>query len=570
MNLPANHTVGWLNALSKDLVSSRVLLVDLNAGARNTLHTILSSLGIATIHNAASTAETLFQVKNHRFDIIFSDYYLGDGRDGQQLLEELRQQRLISLSTVYIIVTAERAYRNVISLAELTPDDYLIKPFTADQLQNRLIKALYKKRFFARVFAALDKLAFIDALAACEKLLDEKGLFQVDVLRFKGEILNILGYFKEALIVYQQVTAKTPVPWARMGLATALRGLGELDNAEQLALTLIEDVPEYMNAYDFVASVREEVGKLTEAQEILQQASLLSPNNSVRQRAVGDIAVRNHDLKAAERAYENVLERRRGSSLRVLDDYTNLTRVMLEQGQTEGVRRIVQDIRRDLRGNKQGELAASIVDSLCADHEGEPAKAKAALEKALSLHEKLKKDGAPLELSQKIAVDLAHACLASGEEERANEILSKIAAENHEDRNMIAQIQDVFTKTGREAAGQSMLAKVGKEIVAINNQGMLAARSGDLASSVEMLLEAAERVPNLQFLVNAAKAVFTQMDQAGWQEDLARRGINCLNLAQAKEPRNANLMSAGELYYRVARKYGIEVTPIGDTKRGSA
>ncbi len=570
MNLPANHTVGWLNALSKDLVSSRVLLVDLNAGARNTLHTILSSLGIATIHNAASTAETLFQVKNHRFDIIFSDYYLGDGRDGQQLLEELRQQRLISLSTVYIIVTAERAYRNVISLAELTPDDYLIKPFTADQLQNRLIKALYKKRFFARVFAALDKLAFIDALAACEKLLDEKGLFQVDVLRFKGEILNTLGYFKEALIVYQQVTAKTPVPWARMGLATALRGLGELDNAEQLALTLIEDVPEYMNAYDFVASVREEVGKLTEAQEILQQASLLSPNNSVRQRAVGDIAVRNHDLKAAERAYENVLERRRGSSLRVLDDYTNLTRVMLEQGQTEGVRRIVQDIRRDLRGNKQGELAASIVDSLCADHEGEPAKAKAALEKALSLHEKLKKDGAPLELSQKIAVDLAHACLASGEEERANEILSKIAAENHEDRNMIAQIQDVFTKTGREAAGQSMLAKVGKEIVAINNQGMLAARSGDLASSVEMLLEAAERVPNLQFLVNAAKAVFTQMDQAGWQEDLARRGINCLNLAQAKEPRNANLMSAGELYYRVARKYGIEVTPIGDTKRGSA
>ena len=267
MNLPANHTVGWLNALSKDLVSSRVLLVDLNAGARNTLHTILSSLGIATIHNAASTAETLFQVKNHRFDIIFSDYYLGDGRDGQQLLEELRQQRLISLSTVYIIVTAERAYRNVISLAELTPDDYLIKPFTADQLQNRLIKALYKKRFFARVFAALDKLAFIDALAACEKLLDEKGLFQVDVLRFKGEILNTLGYFKEALIVYQQVTAKTPVPWARMGLATALRGLGELDNAEQLALTLIEDVPEYMNAYDFVASVREEVGKLTEAQE---------------------------------------------------------------------------------------------------------------------------------------------------------------------------------------------------------------------------------------------------------------------------------------------------------------
>ena len=559
----ANNTAEMLKKLSKDLVRMRVLLVDRNASARNSLRIILSTLGVSAVHNAGTAAEVIRQVKAYSFDIIFADYHLDDGRDGQQLLEELRQKRLISLSTVYMVITAERAYRNVVSVAELAPDDYLIKPFTADQLQSRLLKALYKKHFFERVFMHLDKGAFVDALAACEGLLGKEDEFLYDILRFKGEILNALGRFQEAQAVYQQVLDNAMVPWARMGLAISLRGLDELTEAEILGATLIEEFPEYLAAYDFVASVREEMGKLAEAQEILQKAAEISPNNSIRQRMVADVAVRNDDLSVAERAYSKVLERHRGSSLKVIDDYTNLTRVMLDQGHTNGAKLITQELRRDWRGNKQGELAALIMDSLCADKEGEPAKAKQALEKALTLHETLKDDTSQKNLSQKIAVDLAHACLASGEENRAQEILSKIAAENHEDRSMIAQIQGVYSKTGKEEAGQSLLAKVGKEIVALNNRGVLAARSGDLEASVQMLIEAAERVPNLQFLVNASKAIFTMLDRKGWNEEMGKRGVQYLQMAQAKEMRNPKVISACELYYQVARKYGIEVVPIG-------
>ena len=132
---------------------------------------------------------------------------------------------------------------------------------------------------------------------------------------------------------------------------------------------------------------------------------------------------RNDDLDAAERAYGKVLERHQGSSLKVLDDYTNLTRVMLDKGHTEGAKKVTQDLRRDWRGNKQGELAALIMDSLCCEQEGEPAKAKQALEKALELRNSLG-DSDQNEFSQKIAVDLAHACLASGDEKMAQEILS--------------------------------------------------------------------------------------------------------------------------------------------------
>ena len=134
---------------------------------------------------------------------------------------------------------------------------------------------------------------------------------------------------------------------------------------------------------------------------------------------------------------------------------------------------------------------------------------------------------------------------------------------------MIAQIQGVFAKTGNEEAGQSMLAKVGREIVELNNRGVLAARSGDLVASVQMLIEAAERVPNLQFLVNASKAIFTLLDRKGWNEDMAQRGIRYLQLAQAKDLRNAKVISASELYQQVARKYGIEVVPLSGA-RGAA
>ena len=125
-------TAELLQQLSKDIARMRVLLVDRHAGARNSLRIILSTLGVKSIHGAGTSAEVIRQVKSNHFDIVLTDYHLDDGRDGQQLLEELRQKHLISLATVFIVITAERGYHNVVSVAELAPDDYLIKPFTAE------------------------------------------------------------------------------------------------------------------------------------------------------------------------------------------------------------------------------------------------------------------------------------------------------------------------------------------------------------------------------------------------------------------------------------------------------
>ena len=131
-----------------DYAALRALVVDDYPGMRNALRLILSNFGIVKVQLAANASEALFHVKNKEFDFILCDFNLGDGRDDQQLLEELRHGNLISLETVFMMVTAESYYEKVAATAELAPDDYMIKPFSAEVLRSRLEGILLRKRAF--------------------------------------------------------------------------------------------------------------------------------------------------------------------------------------------------------------------------------------------------------------------------------------------------------------------------------------------------------------------------------------------------------------------------------------
>lgn len=550
-----------LLVLQQSLTTKRVLIVDRHPPARDSLRIMLSGLGVTTVHGAGTSAEVIRQVNNHKFDIVLSDFILDDGRDGQQLLEELRHAHLIPLSTVYIIITSERGYNNVVSLAELAPDDYLIKPFTGDQLQARLIRAIYKKHVLRKIYHNLEKGALQEAIAACDRVIQQQPAYMYDALRFKGEVLHALGRDEEAEAVYRQVLAGKAVPWAKMGLATALKERGNLDEAEKLAQQVTDEAPQFLAAYDFLASVHEAQDRLEEAQKSLQRAAEVSPNNTMRQRMVGDIAARNKDLLTAERAYGKVLERHRGSTLKTVDDFANLSRVLVEKGDTTTARKVVADMKRDWRGDKQADMAGLVVESLCLHAEGSPDKAQELVEQALAVRQELEQEVADggKGFSQRLAIDLAHACYSTGKPEAAQQIMRQVAAENNDDTHLLKHISSVFEKTGQVDAGKALLDEVGAEIVQLNNRGVMAARAGDLEASVELLSQAADQVPNLQFLVNAAKAIFTLLDRKGWDGELAERGARYLERAHKKDPRNAKVASARELYAEVAKKNGIDV-----------
>jgi tetratricopeptide (TPR) repeat protein len=291
----------------------------------------------------------------------------------------------------------------------------------------------------------------------------------------------------------------------------------------------------------------------------LQRGADASPHNTVRQRLVGDTAARNKDLLAAEKAYGKVIERNRGSSLRTVDDFANLSRVLVERGNVAASRKMAAEMKREWRGDKQAELASLITESLCLDTEGSPEKAAQIVGQALQLQAQVSAEagekGKPL--SHRLAVDLAHACYATGKSAEAEKIIRQVAAENHEDPNLIGQITSVFEKTGQPDAGKALLDQVGKEIIALNNKGVLAARNGDFEGAVQLLIQAVEQVPNLQFLINATKAILTLIDKKGWDEELAAKARDYLQRAQRKDRKSQKVASAQELYVAVAKKYGI-------------
>ncbi|PKO86487.1 MAG: response regulator [Betaproteobacteria bacterium HGW-Betaproteobacteria-12] len=548
-----------LLVLQQTLTKKRVLIVDRHSPARDSMRLMLGAIGVTAVHGAGNSAEVIRQVKGNRFDIILSDFVLDDGRDGQQLLEELRHAHLIPLSTVYLIITSERGYSNVVSLAELAPDDYLIKPFTAEQLQARLIKAIYKKHVLRKIYEQIEHGALQEAIAACDRVIQQQPLYMYDALRFKGELLHSLGRTAEAEEVFRRVIEGRAVPWAKMGLAMALRDRGALDEAEQLAEQVTEEAPNFLSAYDFLASVHEAKGKLQAAQQVLQRAANASPHNTVRQRLVGDVAARNKDLLAAEKAYGKVIERNKGSSLRNVDDFANLSRVLVERGDVAASRKVATEMKREWRGDKQAELAALVTESLCLSQEGSPEKAKQLVSQALELQQAIEGEAAARgqHVSQRLAVDLAHACYATGKPEAAQKIMRQVAAENHEDTHLIDHITQVFQKTGQPDAGKALLDQVGREIIDLNNKGVLAARAGDFEGAVQLLIQAVEQVPNLQFLVNAAKAIYTLMDKKGWDPVLAAKAQDYLQRAQRKDRKSPKLASARELYVAVAKKYGM-------------
>jgi DNA-binding response OmpR family regulator len=550
-----------LLVLQQSLTKKRVLIVDRHPPARESLRLMLAALGVTAVHGAGNSAEVIRQVKANRFDIVLSDFVLDDGRDGQQLLEELRHAHLIPLGTVYLIITSERGYTNVVSMAELAPDDYLIKPFTADQLQARLVKAIFKKHVLRHIYEQIERGALQEAIAACDRVIQQQPAYMYDALRFKGELLHTLGRTAEAEEVFRRVLEARVVPWAKMGLATALRDRGALDEAGDLAEQVLAEAPEFLSAYDFLASVHEAKGRLVDAQQVLQRAADASPHNTIRQRLVGDTAARNKDLLGAEKAYAKVIDRSRGSSLRTVDDFANLSRVLVERGDVAASRKITGDMKREWRGDKQAELAALVSESLCLDVEGSPDKAKGLVEQAIALQLQLESEAADKgkHVSQRLAVDLAHACYATGQQDAAEKIMRQVAAENHEDPHLIGHITSVFEKTGQPDAGKALLAQVSKQIVDLNNKGVMAARNGDLEASVELLIQAVEQVPNLQFLVNAAKAIFSLLDKKGWDADLAARGRDYLLRAQGKDRKSPKVASARELYVAVAKRHGIEV-----------
>lgn len=536
-----------------DFQNKTFLVIDDIIGVRSSLRITISTLGGVKIDMAANAADAINKIERRVYDIILCDYSLGEGKDGQQLLEELKRRRMIRNTTIFMMVTAERSYEKVVSAVELAPDDYLIKPFSGEVLRLRLERLVNKKSFLAPIYDLMESQELRQAVQVCDQRLQAPGPYLLDLLRLRGELLLLLSDFAGARQAYQHILTMREIPWARMGLAKAQFFEENFVAAAEGFQQIVADHPNYMSAYDWLAKTHAALGDEAATQRVLMAAVAKSPRMLQRQKDLGETAYHNEDLETAQNAFESVLEFGKFSDFAEPEDYANLSRVFLDKGEYAQALSVMGNARKAFDHSPEVRLHAAVMDSMIYAKAGDQAAAEQAFSEARTLFEDAARK------PEAVALDMVHACYQLGDQATGEKIARNLVKDNHDNAAILKRTEQMFQRMGLHDQGKELINNSSREVIALNNRAVKLAQAGDLKGSVELLMQAANQLGNNNVVVlNAAHAILTYIGQNGWDEALAHVARGYLDAVRERDPEHKKYRMLATLYKDLSAKFGVK------------
>lgn len=116
----------------------KILVVDDFSTMRRIVKNLLRDLGFSNIHEADDGTTALPMLKSGNFDFLVSDWNM-PGMTGIDLLRTVRADP--SLKTLPVLmVTAESKREQIIEAAQAGVNGYVVKPFTAVTLKEKIEK----------------------------------------------------------------------------------------------------------------------------------------------------------------------------------------------------------------------------------------------------------------------------------------------------------------------------------------------------------------------------------------------------------------------------------------------
>lgn len=528
-----------------------VLLVEGHANMRTQLRNMLGSCGILRVQVAVSAGAAVRKLHDSSFDIILCEYHLGDGQDGQHFLEDIRSHHLIPLSTIFIMVTGERSYERVVSAAELAPNDYILKPFALDRLQERLERALMKRDAFLPTYELIESGNVQDAIASCEEGEVVFPLYSIDFLRLRAELLSSTGRPEEAQAVYQTVLGRKAVPWAKLGLAKSQYMLKQYEEAAAQLTSLIQENANYIDAYDWLAKTREAIGQLKEAREALETASKISPHVLHRLRRIGEVSIEMGDLDAAEKTLSEVVRQSKYSDFRDPEDHVKLVKAQLGVGAADRASSTLRDLERNMQGLPKTDVCKALSAAMVHTQTGETEKAIAAAERAASLLDPR------LGVSTDLKKDLAKVCLDHQLNDQAAEVVMDIMR-NAPDEKAVDSVREMLSELGQTQLGESLATQLKHEVRDMMAEGASMAQKGDFEGAVKHMMSAARRMPgNTLVLYNAALALLKYIEHCGWDDHYAEHARALIERLRVQDPGNPKLGPLHVYFDGLLRRYGV-------------
>ncbi len=119
----------------------RILVVDDFSTMRRIVRGILRQLGFENIVEAENGAEAFKAVQDGGIDFVVSDWNM-PVMNGLDLLKNIRAEESIK-NTPLLMVTAEALKENVVMAISAGANNYVVKPFTPDVLEEKMT-AIFK------------------------------------------------------------------------------------------------------------------------------------------------------------------------------------------------------------------------------------------------------------------------------------------------------------------------------------------------------------------------------------------------------------------------------------------
>jgi two-component system chemotaxis response regulator CheY len=120
----------------------KILVVDDFATMRKVIRNLLKQVGYENIVEAEDGVTALRVLKSQKVDFIISDWNMPN-MTGLELLKSVRSDEELK-ATPFLMVTAEALQDNVIAAVKAGVSNYIVKPFTAEVLNEKIKKIIEK------------------------------------------------------------------------------------------------------------------------------------------------------------------------------------------------------------------------------------------------------------------------------------------------------------------------------------------------------------------------------------------------------------------------------------------
>ncbi len=500
--------------LKKVYPKLRFLVIDDFESFRSSLRLMLSSFGAEHIEMASNAEDALNKCKYDFFDVILCDFNLGHGKNGQQILEELRVTKRLKHTHLFVMITAETSKDVVLSAREYQPDGYVAKPITRTVLEQRLGQLLTQQKILKPINRQIDLQNYPKAIRLCHDMLETGTRYKSWCYQTLAKLYTLLGDSSSAEKIYRDVLKSRELPWARLGMGEVFNMENQYQEAKRCFETVISTNPNLVEAYDGMSESYLRMGQPKRAQEVLQTAVELSPRMVPRQQKLGEICLKNQDIEGAVKALRKAVHFGENSVHESAQHYLELGRCLSEWAESEDGEKskalanealLLLDKAADRFSHDEEACTNSLlIEARIHQGQGHHEEAAQSLHKAeCALEEE--------NMSASVGLELAKTLYTLDNHERAENLLLQLSKRFENDSAILAKIESLMD----EPEGITSRIKA-KEL---NKQGISEFEKGKLDAAIESFKDALTYTPkhaalNLNLVQVAIKAYKHTSDPA--------------------------------------------------------